>query len=179
MVEGKMKIRYFLIVAAVLGLAGWWQMNSNRHDAAALANTILVKDTNSLDTAADQATLKAYTAKHMGSSQTVVLTAGYNRAVAAAQAAANPQSNGRVYVEAQAACSSHANSIVQSQCVTNYVSSHTTTGANPAAVAPPNKADYTKVFVSPRWSHDLAGILLFGALVSASLALYLFIVRRF
>lgn len=174
-----MKIRYFLIAAGVFGLAGWWQLNSHRNDAAALANTIMVKDGSGLDTATDQAALKAYTAKHMGTGQAMTLTASYDRAVAAANAAANPQSNGSVYAQAQAACGGRANSVAQTNCVANYVTSHSTAGANPAAVAAPNKADYNKVFTAPSWTPDSAGILLLAAAASLALASYLLILHRF
>lgn len=173
-----MKARYFLGIAVIAFVVGIWQIALHQHTAATLAAKITTDDTAGVDTTADQQALADYVKVHMTTSRSVMLTASYNRAVQAAQAAANPASNGSVYAAAQASCAGHADSLVQARCVQAYVGSHSTAGANPQPAATPSKADYTKTFTAPGWTADSAGIPLLVALAAMALSAYLIVLRR-
>jgi hypothetical protein len=138
--------------------------------AHAMAQAIVTADQSGQDITALQAKLAAYVHAHMLTDQTVFLSGSYNRAAAAAQAAANPNSNGTVYAQAQASCASHADSLVQARCVQAYLAANAQTGANPQAVAAPVKADYTKSYHAPHWTADLAGIMLLAAFAALAAA---------
>src|SRR5262245_14987701 len=138
-----MKPRYFFIIAGIavgIGLAG---VAVHQEHATNLTTALLKRDTSGFDTTSDQHQLSSYIRQHMGVTQTVYLAGAYGRALQAAQAAANPASNGMIYVQAQAACASHADSVTQANCVQAYLSSHAQPSANPQAVAMPSKATYT------------------------------------
>jgi hypothetical protein len=173
-----MKARYFLGIAVIAFVVGIWQVAVHQHTAATLAAKITTDDAASLDTTAGQQALADYVKVHMATSRSVMLTASYNRAVQAAQAAADPASNGTVYAAAQAACAGHSDSLVQARCVQTYLAAHSSTGANPQPAATPAKADYTKTFTAPGWTTDSAGISLLIALAAMALSSYLIVLRR-
>jgi hypothetical protein len=173
-----MKARYCFGIALVAVIIGLWQVAAHQRYAGALAATITTKDNAGLDTTGDQEVLSAYVKAHMATSRTVFLAASYNAAAQAAQAAASPASNGQVYADAQASCASHANSLVQANCVQAYLSTHSASGTNPQAVATPTKAAYTKSFMAPGWTPDSAGIALLTALTALILGGYLMVLRR-
>ena len=173
-----MKARYFLGIAVIAFVIGIWQVVAHQQHAGILAAKITTDDTAGLDTTADQQALATYVSTHMATSRTVLLVGSYNRAVQAAQAAANPASNGSVYAAAQAACASHANSLVQANCVQAYLAAHSSTGTNPQPAATPTKAAYTKSFTAPGWTADSAGIPLLVALTAMALSGYLITLRR-
>ena len=167
-----MKTRYFVgVVAVALAVCGW-QIAVHRHYVQTQTAAITAQDQAGLDPSATEVAVNTYVHTHMLTSTSVFLKASYDRAVAASQSTAT-ESNGQVYAAAQAACASHADSIVQANCVQAYLSAHSTTGANPQAPAPaPAKADYTKTFIAPNWTEDSAGIALLLALVALFLAVY-------
>jgi len=173
-----MKARYFFGIAVITFAIGIWQVALNQRTATTLATKITADDTAGLDTTTDQQVLTRYVSAHMATSRSVVLIASYNRAEQAAQAAANPASNGSVYAAAQASCAGHADSLVQARCVQAYLAAHSSAGANPQPAATPSKADYTKTFSAPGWTADSAGIPLLIALASMALSAYLIVLRR-
>lgn len=173
-----MKARYFLGIAVIAFAVGIGQVALHQHAAATLAAKITTDDAASLDTTTDQQVLANYVKVHMATSQRVLLTASYNRAVQAAQAAANPASNGTVYAAAQASCAGHSDSLVQARCVQAYLASHSSAGANPQPATMPSKTDYTKTFTAPGWTADSAGIPLLIALAAMALSSYLIVLRR-
>jgi hypothetical protein len=173
-----MKARYFFVIALAAFAIGIWQTAAHQRAAGVLASAIITEDTTGTDTTIAQQTLSSYVKLHMATSRQVFLSASYDKASQAAQAAANPASNGAVYAAAQAACASHADSLVQARCVQAYVGSHSSTGANPQAVAAPVKADYTKSFTAPSWTADSAGIALLAALTALVMGIYLAVLRR-
>lgn len=173
-----MKARYLLALAALLLVASGVQMVAHQHHARTLEKAVQAADASGQDPAAGLAAAQAYLNKHMGVSLAIFLQASYDRALQAAQAAANPQSSGEVYAAAQAACAGKADSIVQARCVQAYVSAHAPAAPNPQAVAMPTKADYTKRLSSPTWTADAAGITFLLGLVFLGTGGYLAIFRR-
>jgi hypothetical protein len=173
-----MKARYFLGIAVIAFVVGVSQVIVHQHHAGTLAAKVTTDDATGLDTTSDQQVLARYVATHMATSRTVLLSASYNRALQAAQAASNPTSNGTVYSAAQAACASHADSLVQARCVQAYLAAHSTSGTNPQVVTTPVKADYTKTFTAPNWTADSAGVPLLVAFTAMAMAAYLISLRR-
>jgi hypothetical protein len=157
-----MKVRYLLVAAAVTALVGVQQLAAHRQHAAQLTVAVVTADQTGLDSAPPQAALAAYTKQHMGTQRRVFLSGRFEGATAAAQQAANPQSNGQVYAQAQAACGGKLDSVTQARCVTNYVSSHSQPSANPQPVQLPERSDaqFNPVFTSPRWTPDSTGLAL-------------------
>lgn len=174
-----MKARYVLVVAVAALAVGVGQVVVHQRHASRLAASIVANDQLGHDVTAQLATLQTYIHGHIATSQQVTLDGSYNRAVAAAAAAAAPASNGTIYAQAQAACASHADSLVQARCVQAYLASHATVGANPTAIPTPVKADYVKSFTAPRWTPDSAGLALVVAAASLALAAYLVALGRF
>jgi hypothetical protein len=161
----KPKQRYFLIFAALALAFGIIQIAAGKNYVSKQSAKIVAKDTAGQDVSADLVKLQQYTGAHMQTSTKIFLAGSYSRAVEAAKAAAQPQSSGQLYVEAQRACGGHKDSIAQAKCVSAYISSRAQPGANPQAAVMPNQAAYTKVLTSPLWTPDLAGL---SILVSVS-----------
>jgi len=168
-----MKKRYFLIIGLLAVLVGMQQLVAHRGHASDLAKTIKTKDASALDVSAESTILQAYVDKHMGSTQKLVFEGSYKRAMDSYQATSSPQSNGKVYAEAQAACAGRTDSITQARCVQAYVASHSTPSSNPQPMAKPKKSDYTKVYKAPGWTGDSTGIALLVALVSVVMTISL------
>lgn len=160
-----MKTRYTLALAVVAILAGAGLIVSHQHHLNELGDAIVAKDTAAQDVTADLAAAQSYADKHMGVSASVELKAGYNRAQAASQAALNPASNGQVYQDAQTACASKADSIVQARCVQSYLAAHSQPSANPQVAVAPNPADFIHKLKGPNFSTDATGIVLIAATV--------------
>jgi hypothetical protein len=146
---------------------------AHQKEATKRADSIVIKDNAGVDTTADRQELKQYVAAHMNTRVTVALKASYERAYQTADAAANPASNGQVYSQAQAACASKANSIVQAQCVQSYIASHTQPAANPQSVTKPRLSDYVTTYRAPFWTLDATGLSLLIAVGAAVWAVIL------
>ena len=160
----------FIIFAVVLLGAGIVYRAASAHEARAEADKIVAADLAGQDTSSAITTLKAFAAGHMGASVNFTLKGSYDRAQAAAAAAANtPAPNAQVYADAQRACSGKSDSIVQAKCNQAYVAAHLTAVATPTPVPAPKLAGYQYAVVAPLWTPDLAGALLLGA--AAALAL--------
>lgn len=158
-----MKKRLLWIVSAILFAAGLFLWSRNHSMAILQKNAILVADRKAQDTTVARNDLKVFVSKHMNTTTTFILDGSYGRAAVAAQGTQQPATNGSLYQEAQSACASHSDSITQAHCVTNYLNAHqAVNGAANAAptTPPPNQADYTYTYVSPKFSWDAAGILL-------------------
>jgi ABC-type phosphate/phosphonate transport system substrate-binding protein len=162
----------FLTAAIVLAAAGLLYRASSSHSARTQANQIVSADTAGTDTATQIASLKSYVGSHMGSSIRFSLAGSYNRAVAAAQAAASAGNNySQIYADAQKACSSKSDSLVQAHCNQAYLAAHLASAPSVAPVVMPVLASYQYNLVAPLWTPDLAGALLLGALVALILGL--------
>ncbi len=159
--------RYLLIIIGLLLLIlGMGFYFHNKSSAQARVKDIIVKDQAGQDTSAEISSLKAYIAHHMHSSESFKLDGAYQRAVTAAQTPQTPTVNSEVYAQAQAACASKADSITQANCVINYVNSHSQPTSTPQQPAPlPDASSYTFVLIAPKWTFDLAGILLILGLI--------------
>lgn len=152
-----MRARYLIIGGVIVLAISWLLGNASYQSSHKQAKAIAVADVAGTDTVAYQAKLAAYVKAHMQSSVSVMLSGSYDRAKLAAEAAANPNSTGAVYAQAQAACTSKADSIVQSRCVAAYVAAHSKANPNPVPVAMPSAADYTKTYLAPLWTPDATG----------------------
>ncbi len=170
----KVKSRYFFIIAIVAGLVCTLQLSATRHHAANLASQIASLDSSGQDVTSQLGELSTYTSHHMLASTSVYLKGSYDRATAAANGSAVDPA---IYSAAQAKCASHADSIAQSKCVSEYMAANAPqTNAQPQVQ--PSQADYTKTFVSPGWTPDGAGLSLLIGAVSAIVGIYLFIYRK-
>lgn len=155
-----------VVVAVVLAAAGLYLIHKNGQYVKTQVAAIQSEDTTA-DPIADVTVLKSYIANHMGTSANFVLTASYNRALAAAQAAqAAAAANANVYAAAQAACSGKTDSITQAKCNAAYLAAHLQAQPQAAPATMPDIASYTYHLHSPVWTPDLAGSLLLGALLA-------------
>jgi hypothetical protein len=161
-----MKTRFWIILALVSAGFGLWQLANNAHQTTVLRNNITTLDQSGQDTTTALANLSSFSHNHMHASVNVGLDASYQRAVMASQAASQP--SGTIYAQAQAACASHADSIVQARCVTDYVSAHLQPTATPPP--PPDRSKYQYSYHSPLWAPDAAGLAFLASLVLLVLA---------
>ncbi len=161
----------------MLAVGGFYLRHLNKQEAARQAQALIAADQAGQDTTAPLQSLKDYIKGHMGAKADVTLSAGYERAQAAARVAAQAQAaNSQIYAQAQAACAGKSDSITQAKCNQEYLSKHLTSVPPPAPVAEPKLADYQHNLRSPLWTADLAGALFVG--VIAALALLLPGLRR-
>jgi hypothetical protein len=161
-----MKKRYLIIAAAVLVGFGLWRIYANNQSAVKQTQAIIAADVAGSDIKAQTDALAAFVYGHMGASVRYELTGSYNRAVAAAKSAAQPQVSDSLYAQATAACATH-NPVAQAQCIQNYVSAQP--AAATQAVTLPSVTSYNHQLTSPFWTPDLAG----GSLLAAATLLLL------
>jgi len=168
----------FAVLCFIVGAIGYRQ---NLVTAYAKEQAILDADQADKDTTEALKELKAYSASHMHADVSFHLGGAYTRAVEAAQAkaAADTPTNTadpNLYAMAQAACNKHTNSVVQSNCVVAYVSSHQPAGPTQIAKPPvvlPDPAEFNHITKSPVWSWDIAGVSLALGVLSLVVALIL------
>jgi hypothetical protein len=162
----------FLLAAVVLAAAGLYYRASSSHSARTQVDQILSADASGADITAKIADLKTFANDHMGASVGFTLKSSYDRAVVAAQtAAAAANSNSQIYADAQRACSSKSDSLVQAHCNQAYLAAHLTNIPNPTPVIAPVLANYQYTVKASIWTPDLAGALFLGALVAFVLSL--------
>lgn len=162
----------FLVTSAVA-------MAVNHASAVSRVTAIVAEDASGKDTTISRDQLKAYSAAHMNASTSLELTASYNKDVKAAQnAASGAQATGQVYAQAQAACASKSDSLVQARCVSAYIAAHSTPLAQPKAPVLPDRSKYQYRYGSPAWSLDLAGLSLAAAVASLFGAIWLWALHR-
>jgi hypothetical protein len=162
-----MSKRLLLILAIVLMAGGLYVRAQNQHQAQKLADALVAADKAAQDTKVPLQNLRDYVAAHMGARATVTLQASYDRAVAAAKAQANAQAaNDQVYADAQRACTSKADSLVQAHCNQEYLANHLVALPPAGPVVAPKLADYQYSLRAPLWTPDLAGALLLGGAVA-------------
>ncbi|HVQ43955.1 MAG TPA: hypothetical protein VMT30_03235 [Candidatus Saccharimonadia bacterium] len=157
----------FGLAALALAAASIYFRAGNTRTARLHADQIVAADTVAADTTTQLAALKTFVADHMGASVTFTLQGSYDRAVAAATAAAAvPDPNAQVYAAAQKACSGKSDSLTLARCNQAYLAQHLSTAPTPAPVPAPRAADYRRTFTAPLWTPDLAGALLAGAVAA-------------
>ena len=166
-----MKTPHWFILGVAAALVALGLVAHNHSSARAQAALIVQQDAAGKDVSQSIAVLRGYVGSHMGSSVSFVLNGAYERQQQAAQAAAQPQTTGDVYQQAQAACASIKNAVQQAQCNQNYLNSHLQ-AATPAVspVAAPNQADYSYMLAAPVWTSDTAGIILAISVLSLLIA---------
>lgn len=163
-----MKLRYLLTAATAALVFGIFAIGQNSGNAQDLATKVLGVDNANQSVATAQKALASYTHAHMGASTQVFLSASYQRAVAATDA--SPATSGQVYHDAQAACASHTSAVNQANCVQSYVNAHAAPGTADLQPTAVSKTPYTSSYASPRWTPDLAGILLLAGALGVILA---------
>jgi hypothetical protein len=191
------KICIALIALSCIGIVvGLFLYRNNAVQAQDKVKNIIAKDTAGTDQQVEIYNLKVFSANHMNAKVAFALQGAYNRAVSDAQAAHNAAeatyqqqlvaynaakaNQPDVYAAGQAACASHADSIVQARCVQAYVDSHPVAAGvaptPPPAVVLPTTQNFQYNFASPSWSFDAAGIVITVGIVSLALSLIAYIV---
>lgn len=173
----KLKKPYLLLIPAALVITSGFLYRQNAVDAQKQVSAILAADRAGKPVTEQINELERYTKTHMNASVEFALQGSYSRAVVAAQAAAlqSTQAGAQVYADAQASCSSRANSIVLSNCVTAYIAAHSTAGANALPAVKVDKSKYVFKFTSPAWSWDLTTIILLLSLSVTVIYLPIFV----
>jgi hypothetical protein len=149
-----------ILVCLVIGLYG---IGTNVQRAQTLAQQVVNQDQVDQDTTAQQTLLKDFVTTHMYATSTVFLQGSYDRAVQSANSLS--AANSQVYIDADNACASKANSIVQAQCHAAYLAQHLTPGAPLSPTTPPSKDKFTLTWHSPLFAPDMVGISFALALV--------------
>lgn len=167
--------RYLLISAAVLAVFGAWRIYANNQTAVKQVQAILSADDTGTDVTAQTAALNRFVQGHMGSSVRYELTGSYNRAVAAAQAAAQPEVNDALYQQANSACASR-DAKTQAKCIQDYISAHPPAETKPAVM--PDRNTYKRQLTAPLWTADLAGASLLAAFTLAVLVGWFWLVEK-
>ncbi len=170
---------FFGAITLVLTVTGLAAASANATQAQRQAAAITTQDRAGRDATAARAALQAFVQTHLNASTSLTLSASYQRAQAAAQAAASATvPNAQVYANAQAACAGKSDSITQARCNQQYLATHLVTVSTPTSVLQPKLADYQYTYHSPRWTPDLAGASLAGALVALVLTLIAIINKK-
>ena len=162
-----MKSRYLLILAGLALLYGLFAYHQNAQTAATMNNQVVTADAASQPVTTALSQLATYVHGHMGTTTTVFLSGGYDRAADAAKTTTLPATNGQIYSDAQAACAGHDSSVAQAQCVTAYVTARLASPTSPTATPAPTKAAYAYHYKAPFWTSDTAGLALAAAAVLA------------
>lgn len=174
-----MKARYAFILSFSLIIVGVIAMALNHSSAASQATSIVAADAASKDTTLLRDQLKNYSSAHMNAATALELNSSYNRDVKVAQdAASGAQATGQVYAQAQAACASKSDSLVQARCVAAFVATHSAPLAQPKAPLLPERSKYSYHFPSPAWTADLAGISLASGFIALFGAIWLWALHR-
>jgi hypothetical protein len=172
-----MKSRVLIGLGLILAIAAVAAHLATSHQVTKLTATVLAADTAGTDTGAPLAALKSYVQGHGGTHASFTLVGAYNRANAAAQAAANQQTaSSQVYAAAQAACAGTADSITQARCNAQYLSQHLVAGQAPTNVTAPVLSSYQYNLTSAPVTLDLAGLL--ELMAFASILAGLVLLRR-
>lgn len=159
----KIKVRYLLLVIALLLSVSLLALRHNNQTMAELRQAVYTADEKDGDVEAALRELRQYVYTHMNTDVStgpngvyppIQLKHTYERLTAQAQASAK-QANAAIYTEAQAHCEQlYPDSFSggpRVPCIRDYVAQH--------GVKVPTIPDslYKFDFVSPRWSPDLAG----------------------
>jgi hypothetical protein len=172
---------YFLIVAGVLALTCVLSLRQNNLNMIKLRDKVYAADQQNGDTETALRHLREYVYTHMHTDLSsggnsikppIQLKYRYDRLVAAAQAQSANQTS-KVYSDAQAECERQfpvgLSGSGRIPCIQAYVYSH-----GPSQVSIPD-ALYKFDFVSPRWTPDLAGLSLVGAVMFGLIGSVMFI----
>jgi len=164
------RLLFFIAAVALIG-TGFFFRASNGRTARAQADDLIHTDAQAASSDTALASLKSFVQDHMGASVSFTLKGSYDRAQAAAQTAATAvaaaaAAQAQIYADAQRACTSKADSLVQAHCNQAYLAAHLTNAPAPAPVPAPKLADYQYKLKSPIWTPDLAGALFIGGIVA-------------
>ncbi len=151
------------VVAVLLALV---EISRNKQQVVRLKQQATQTDQGNGDTKAALSELQSFAANHTSASATIELTDSYKRAVAASSSSGT----GQVYAQAQAACASHADSIVQARCVSSYLANHAQMGGEAQPV--PEESKYVYSYKSPVVAPDSAGLSLLVAVAAFGAALW-------
>ena len=177
--------RYFFVLAAVFTASSVILLRANNEHMIKLRSAVYSADQRNDHVEESLRALQAYVVAHMntdlsGGSSTVYppvqLKYTYDRLVQA-ESEALAQTNSQLYTAAQVYCEAQRPTgyvINRIGCITDYLQSHDTKHE----IAPVPDALYKFAFASPKWSPDLAGWSIFGAVISCVLFVVSFLVRR-
>jgi hypothetical protein len=163
---------YFLILAIMLGALCLQQLRSNNEKMAELRTAVFVADKENGNVEQALFDLRSYVYRHMNTSLTsganavyppIQLKYTYEREQAKQQAQLG-QNNSNIYHEAQLACEAQSagqNGSEAIRCIEQYAA---TKGVR---LAPIPDGLYKFDFTSAKWSPDVAGLSMVGAIASA------------
>lgn len=157
------KVWQLSLLFVVLVLGSTWALRNNSKQVIPLVNAVMAADKNGEGTDEALKKLGNYMTNHMNSQigSPIRLENTYyrdfNQAINKTQASAD----GNIYREAQKQCEDpNVLLSVRAQCVQEYVTKNARPGNEAKIPDLPDPDAYTFTFISPRWSPDLAGILI-------------------
>lgn len=176
----KFKPHYILISSLMLLAIGGLLYRNNAVSAQSQVTAIIANDKAGKPVDLQIKKLTVYAKTHMNAVTSFALQGSYSRAYSAAQAAALQQTKAgaQVYSDAQANCSAKVDSIQLSNCVTNYIATHSTPNQAVAATVSIDKTQFIRSFKSPAWTWDLSGVLVSLGLVGIVFSIIAIIVSK-
>ena len=178
-----MKARYFFIFMAILLLVGLFGMRQNNQTAYDMWGDIH-GDTGETAEREDYQALQEYVHNNMNASGPAGMDVFRRDVYEGAleeyhQAIAEESSSGTVYEDAVAECDREGQSATDNaECVQNYIGARLG-DADRQTAAEPNPEDFTTTLHSPRWTPDLAGLSLLGAVLSGLIGAVLYAKSQF
>lgn len=161
-------------LAVVTGLVG---LGINRQHVVNAAQSLIAKDKVGDDIAGDMKSLNDYVHSHTRASVTFSLGGSYQRAVQAAEQAAQPTANSAVYNAAIKACQVK-NPVTTANCIESYVQNHAAPGTSPKPAVLPDYNSFSYHLNSPSWAPDLPGLSFLVAVLCLVLVFWLGLFRR-
>ena len=162
-----------VVLIVVFGGLSVYGLRQNNLKMIELRNNVLAADQAGGDTDAALRALGDHIVNHMntGLNQPLELVYSFNRDVEKARAAAEAQSNSKIYRRAQDTCEIATIPLTaRAQCIQDFILDNAAPGENPEPLKLPSKDFYIYDWAEPTWSPDLAG---FSLLISALLVLAL------
>jgi hypothetical protein len=172
-----MKKRYLLMLAVLGVITGLVGLGMNRQNVVESAQSIIAKDKVGDDIAADMKALNDYVHSHTRASVNFTLEGSYQRAVEAAQQAAQPTANTAVYNAAIKNCQVK-DAVATAKCMEKYIQTHATPGTSPKPVVLPDRNSFVYQLNSPGWAPDLAGLSFLTVALCLALVFWLGMFKR-
>lgn len=175
----KFKPSYILITSLFLLALGGLLYRNSAVSTQSQVTAIMANDKAGKPVDAQIKKLTVYTKAHMNAATSFALQGSYSRAYSTAQAAALQQTKAgaQVYSDAQANCSAKVDSIQLSNCVTNYIATHSTPNQAVAATVSIDKNQFIRTLKSPVWTWDSSGVFIIIGALCLALYILLMVVR--
>lgn len=173
-----MKARYWIALAIILAVVAVLGMRHNNITAHDMQAEIIARDMEGEEVEEQLRELEYFTHNRMNATapgrMEVFLQGSYEQAVADAEAAADQAVGGEVYQQAQSACEEEGRDPRDvAECAQDFISERL--GDEQPEADIPEEADYTYTFISPRWSPDIAGLPIAGAILSLVIAAVVYV----